>query len=238
MGSSPQSQPATPPLFHVRSVSLSHDGKALLDQVDCEIPRSAVTALAGPSGAGKTLMLRLLNRFEEPDSGEVLLDGIPLPELDVLALRRRVGLVGQRPVALTATVADEIRVGNADLREAELTELLQAVRLVELDLQRSTSGLSGGELQRLSLARALAVEPEVLLLDEPTSALDAEAAAAVDEIIAGLGQRGCAAVVVSHDLDRVRRLADHAIVLRDGRVVQQGPPDSLAYLVEDIEGVQ
>jgi putative ABC transport system ATP-binding protein len=232
----PDGQPVSAPLFAVNSVSLVSSGSPLLDRIDCWIPRGAVTALLGPSGAGKTLLLRLLNRFEEPDQGQILLDGVPLPEFDVLALRRRVGLVGQRPVALTATVADEVRVGRSDLDQSELMELLRVVRLTDLDLQRSTAGLSGGELQRLSLARALAVEPEVLLLDEPTSALDAEAAAAVDEIIGSLVDRGCAVVVVSHDLNRVRRLADHAVVLRAGRVVQQGSPESLAYLAEDLGG--
>jgi energy-coupling factor transporter ATP-binding protein EcfA2 len=121
-------------------------------------------------------------------------------------------------------------VGVPDLPDAAVSRLLAAVSLDHLDPQRPTAGLSGGETQRLALARALALEPEALLLDEPTSALDATAADAVDAVVAALVQSGLTAVIVSHDLTRLRDVVGHTIVLEQGSVVEEGPPGDMKYL--------
>jgi putative ABC transport system ATP-binding protein len=184
----------------------------------------------GHSGSGKSTFLRLLNRFEEPTQGTVLLDGEPLGSYDVHALRRRVGLVAQRPTMLTATIGDEVRLAKSELDEAAVHALLERVALGGTDLSASTSTLSGGEQQRLALARALAVEPDVLLLDEPTSALDERAAQAVDAVIRSLVTDGMTVVLVSHDLDRVLGVADHVLVLDQGRLVERGGPGDVRYL--------
>ncbi|MXQ65062.1 ATP-binding cassette domain-containing protein [Actinomadura rayongensis] len=187
------------------------------------------TAVVGPSGAGKSTLLRLLNRLEEPDTGRVLLDGTPLPAYDVRALRRRVGLVAQRPTLLTEDVAAELRVGRPDLVRHRAVEVLARVGLDESFLDRATSGLSGGEAQRVCLARALAVDPQALLLDEPTSALDGVSARAINRTITDFVADGGTAVLVSHHLDQALRISGFALVLRAGRLVECGEPGSLDY---------
>jgi putative ABC transport system ATP-binding protein len=227
---------AAEPALVVSGAGLSKGGRLILDRVSVTVPRGATTAVVGSSASGKSTLLRLLNRFDEPDTGSVRFHGVDLREYDVLELRRRVGLLAQRTVLLTASVAAEVRVGRPDLSDAAVAGLLRRAGLPDLPAERGTAGLSGGEAQRLALARVLALEPEVLLLDEPTSALDAESAGAVDAVIAELVAAGLTAVVVSHDVDRVRRMADHAVVLAGGRVVDEGPPESVAYLTASVGG--
>ena len=217
-------------MLTLQDVVVERGGARVLDGVSAEVLPGRCTALAGPSGAGKTTLLRLLDRLEEPTSGRVLLNGRPLPSYDVLELRRRVGLVQQAPVVLGDTVLADLRVGRPSLPDAEAHDLLVRCGLPDLPLDRATSSLSGGEAQRLCLARALAVGPEVLLLDEPTSALDAVAAMAVERVVRSLVQSGLTAVLVSHDLAQARRLADDVVVLRAGRVVEAGPVEQVEYL--------
>jgi putative ABC transport system ATP-binding protein len=204
-------------------------GRSLpLDDVTLSVSADRTTALVGPSGAGKSTMLRLLNRLEEPTDGTVMLHGRPLPAYDVQALRRRVGMLQQAPIVLEDTVLDDLRVGRPDLAADAASVLLRRVGLApEAFLDRSTTGLSGGEAQRVCLARALAVGPEVLLLDEPTSALDAFAAANVEEAVRHLRADGLSVVLVSHDLRQAARLADQVAVLMGGRLVAYGPTDEV-----------
>jgi putative ABC transport system ATP-binding protein len=210
------------PVFALESVTVRRDAAVLLDAVTCQIPAGMCTALIGPSEAGKSTLLRLLNRLEEPTTGTVRFHGEPLPALDVLALRRRVTLAGQQPVLLTDTVLGDLRVGRPDLAEHRAARLLEQVRLPATMLHRGTTGLSGGEAQRVCLARALAVEPEVLLLDEPTSALDAASAKAVERITTDLVADGLTVVLVSHNTGQARHLSDHVLVLRGGRLAERG----------------
>ncbi len=216
--------------FSLDSVVVERQGRRILDGVTARIPWASTTAIIGASGSGKSTLLRLLNRFEEPSAGTVRLDDRPLPELDVHALRRRVGLVAQRATMLTGRVGSEVRVGRPDLDDEAVEALLARVALAEIPSDRDTATLSGGEQQRLALARALAVGPEVLLLDEPTSALDAAAARAVDRVIRGLVSERLTVVLVSHDLGRVGDLADAVLVLQGGRLVERGRPDDVGYL--------
>jgi putative ABC transport system ATP-binding protein len=219
-----------PELITLDGVSFEADGREILRSISDHIHEGHVTAVVGPSGSGKSTLLRLLNRFEEPTSGRVLFRGLPLPDLDVRDLRRRVGMVAQRPTMLTDRVVDEVRVGAPALTDHQVEALLERVALGHLDRSQNPGELSGGEQQRVALARALAVEPGVLLLDEPTSALDPKAAAAVDEVIAGLVASGLSVVLVSHDLRRAAALTDDALVLDEGRLVERGDPATVTYL--------
>ncbi|MDF3291591.1 ABC transporter ATP-binding protein [Streptomyces silvisoli] len=226
--------PAAAPIFTLDHVTVERGSKALLHAISTEIPGAACTALLGPSGAGKSTLLRLLNQLGEPTSGSVRFRGRPLTSWDVLALRRRVGLVGQQPVLLTGRIRDELRVGRTDLEDDRARTLLEQVGLYAGMLGHATAGLSGGEAQRVCLARTLAVEPEVLLLDEPTSALDTASAQAVERTIRNLVDSGLAVVLVSHNLSQARRIADQVRVLRAGRLVDSGPADRIAYLKERV----
>jgi putative ABC transport system ATP-binding protein len=216
--------------FVLDQVGVRRGGAVLLDEVAATIAAGRCTAIVGPSGAGKSTLLRLLNRLIEPTSGRVLYQGTPLPDLDVLALRRRVGLVGQRPTLITDTVLEELRVGCPELAEAEARDLLAEAGLFPEFVRRRTAELSGGEAQRVCLARALALHPEVLLLDEPTSALDRVGAAEVERAVSGLRSEGRTVVLVSHDAAQARRIADDVLVLRAGRLVERGSPQGVSYL--------
>ncbi|MFC3490572.1 ATP-binding cassette domain-containing protein [Amycolatopsis roodepoortensis] len=218
------------PGFLLDRVTVTRGPTRLLDGVCARLPAGACTAVVGPSGAGKSTLLRLLNRLEDPSTGQILLNSTPLAELEVLALRRRVGLVAQQPVLLTNHVAEELRVGRAELTEHRIQHLLDLVGLPARFAQRRTSGLSGGEAQRVCLARTLAVEPEVLLLDEPTAALDAVTTAVITEAARNHTAAGGTVILVSHDLPLVRGIAEHVLVLHHGRLVAHGHPDHIDYL--------
>ena len=158
-----------------------------------------------------------------------MLDGVALTELDVLALRRRVGLVAQAPRLLTDAVLDEVRVGRPDLSDGRVTELLARVGLSEQFATRPTAGLSGGEAQRLCLARSLAVEPEVLLLDEPTSALDGLSATVIATLVRGHVNGGGTVVLVSHDPALIGGVAERVLELDHGRLIADGRPDDINH---------
>lgn len=206
-------------MLELQEVSVVRGGTTVLDGVSCVLRQGRCTALTGPSGAGKSTMLRLLNRLIEPTSGTVVLQGRDLPSYDVRDLRRRVGLVQQTPVLLGSTVLADLRVGAPQLSAEQASSLLVRAGLEGMAVDRTTAGLSGGEAQRLCLARALAVEPEVLLMDEPTSALDPAAAHAVEHVVLALVADGLTVVLVSHDAAQTSRLADDVVSLRAGRVL-------------------
>ncbi|MGB9376960.1 MAG: phosphate ABC transporter ATP-binding protein [Mycobacteriales bacterium] len=216
--------------FELAGVGVVRGHATILDDVSARIPVGRCTALVGPSGAGKSTLLRLLNRFDDPTSGSISFLGRPLADYDVLELRRRVGLVFQRPTLLTERVSTELRVADADLTDAQAEELLTRTGLSADFLDRATSTLSGGEAQRLCLARALTVGPDVLLLDEPTSSLDAKSETAVEDTIARLAKGGLTVVLVSHDAGQAHRLADNALVLSHGRLVETGEVGAVGYL--------
>lgn len=204
--------------FLLERVSVVRGEASVLREVSAHFPGGRCSTVRGASGSGKTTLLRLLNRLIDPTVGRVLLDDVPLTELDVLVLRRRVGLVAQAPVVLTDAVLDEVRVGRPDLSERRVTELLARVGLGEKFVTRPTSGLSGGEAQRLCLARSLAVEPQVLLLDEPTSALDGPSAAVIATLVRDHVSEGGTVVLASHDQALVGSVADRVFEINRGRV--------------------
>lgn len=203
------------------------NGADLLHDISLEIPDGRVTAVIGPSGSGKSTLLRCLNRLWEPPSGTVFLDGGDITSMDVLSLRRRVGMLFQTAALFDGSVADNIAYGPAlhghDLTAARIAELLEMAGLAGDMADQPVDRLSGGQAQRMALARVLANQPEVLLLDEPTSALDPSATRKVEDSILRLRDRlGLTVVWVSHAFSQVERTADRIVLLVEGRVAEAG----------------
>jgi putative ABC transport system ATP-binding protein len=226
--SSPQRADNGPVLFELDHVTISRDRREVLRDLSASVPEGA-SCVAGPSGCGKSSLLRLLNRLADPDRGTVAYRGRDVREPDVLELRREVCLVPQLPALLEGTVGDNIRyaAGLWD-RVPAVARLLDLAGLDSSYADRDASRLSVGEQQRAMLARALALEPDVLLLDEPTSALDEEARGAVEATLVDLRERvDISVVLVTHDLEQARRMSDWVLRLDRGRAVQQGPAREL-----------
>ncbi len=206
------------PAFRLEGVAVARSGRRVLDAVDAEIPREGVTVLWGASGSGKTTLLRLLNRLDVPDAGTVSYRGRALDEIDPLELRRRVGMVFQRPTPFAGTVRDNLAVAAPRATTDSMTEVLRRVSLDPGLLERPADQLSGGEMQRMCLARTLVTEPETLLLDEPTSALDEEPKRKFEDTAAALARAGLTIVWVSHEGEQVGRVADRVLEVGDGGV--------------------
>jgi len=199
-------------------VSVARGGRPVLRGLDLAIEVGA-TAVLGPSGSGKSTLLRLLDRLADPDEGSVRFRGRDVRELDPLELRRRAVLVPQLPAPVPGTVAENVTYGPALLgRDVDPGPPLEQAGLDRSFADRDAARLSVGEQQRVMLARALALEPEVLLLDEPTAALDELATAAVERALDRLrGRSGLSLVLVTHDRSQARRLSGRVVELRDGR---------------------
>jgi putative ABC transport system ATP-binding protein len=192
--------------FEFRQVRVNGDHGPIVENFCAVVPAVGLTVMVGPSGAGKTSLLRLLNRLDDPDEGVVIFEGRDVRDYDVLELRRRVQSVGQVPVTFPGTVAANVRANST-------ADLLARVGLDPILAERDADRLSVGEAQRMALARSLALSPDVLALDEPTSALDVESKAGIERLIRDLGDSGLTVVMVSHD-PRHAELADHVIAVQ------------------------
>jgi UDP-glucose/iron transport system ATP-binding protein len=201
-------------------------GKVIVSDVSFDVTMGELMGIVGASGSGKTSLLRLLNRLDEPTNGTVYLDGQDYRQLSPRELRRRVGMVTQRPYLFPGDAASNLRFGPLQRGETvtddEISQLLEQVGLSGFATQ-DVSVLSGGEQQRVSLARTLANRPEVLLLDEPTSALDEESKLGIEELVRSLiHDHGLTCVMVTHDREQARRMCERVILLEAGRLVQSG----------------
>lgn len=214
-------------VLRFEDVALGRGGVRILAGVDGAALEGKVTVVAGPSGAGKTSLLRLCNRLDVPDAGRVIYRGRDVAELDPLRLRRQVGMVFQTARLLPGTIADNLHVAAPDADRDRMAQTLERVSLPASMLDRDGGQLSGGEAQRVCLARTLITEPDVLLADEPTSALDPTPKLAFERLTRRLADEGLTVVWVTHDVDQLRRLADHVLVLIDGQVRYAGDPDGL-----------
>jgi UDP-glucose/iron transport system ATP-binding protein len=200
--------------------------KVILSDISFNVMRGELLGIVGASGSGKSSLLRSLNRLDEPTSGTVFLDGEDYRQLPPRELRRRVGMVMQRHYLFPGDVASNLRFGPAQrdvtMSDDEIAGLLEKVGLPGFASQ-DVSVLSGGEQQRVSLARTLANQPEVLLLDEPTSALDEESKMGIEKLIVSLVQNhGLTCVMVTHDREQGRRMCQRVILLEAGRLIQSG----------------
>ncbi|HYW02295.1 MAG TPA: phosphate ABC transporter ATP-binding protein [Candidatus Acidoferrum sp.] len=224
----------------VRNLNVSYENVQVLKNINVDIPRGEITAVIGPSGCGKTTFLRSLNRLIElvtdvKISCNILVDDVDImgKEVDVTDVRKRLSLIAQTPNLLPMSIFDNIaygpRVHQTNCQLAEIVErCLRSAGLweeVKNRLKEPASLLSIGQQQRLCLARALAVEPEVLLCDEPTSALDPQSAQHVEKYLQAL-REDYTIVFVTHTLRQARRIADNVLFLYWGELVEQGPARS------------
>jgi putative ABC transport system ATP-binding protein len=205
-------------LFECDRVSFRRGGTVVLDELTFGVDEGS-TCVAGPSGAGKSTLLRLFNRLADPAVGTVRYRGRDVRDYDVLALRREVGLVPQLPALLEGTVAMNVSFGaRLAGRAADVRAALDLAGLDESFAARPAGRLSVGEQQRVMLARALALQPRVLLLDEPTSALDERSKAAVEGTLLDLRERlSLSFVFVTHERAQAERLANRVVWLEGGR---------------------
>jgi len=232
------------PVFQVDHMSLAYPARGgqpalpILTDVSFAVGRGAALTLVGPSGAGKSTLLRCLNRLAEPTAGCVRFHDRDITALDPLELRRRVALVLQTPVLFEGTVRDNLRMQPAtartELSEARFVQALTEVGLDPAFLDRDGATLSGGEKQRVTIARALLGDPEALLLDEPTAALDPPNVAVLVDTISGLRQsRGLTIVAVTHQAELIRRLGGCLLYLVKGRREAYECVDGIAPTITD-----
>ena len=223
--------------FCIQNMNLYYGDFHALKDVSMNIPANEITAFIGPSGCGKSTFLKSLNRMNDlvegcRISGSLQLDGEDIyGDIDVNHLRKRVGMVFQNPNPFPMSVYDNIAYGprthgihsKAKLDEIVERSLKQAAIWDELKdrLKKSALGLSGGQQQRLCIARALAIEPEVILMDEPTSALDPEMVIEVLEVMQQLAKEGMTMIVVTHEMGFAKTVADRVIFLENGKIVEE-----------------
>ncbi|MFD3803838.1 ABC transporter ATP-binding protein [Streptomyces sp. NPDC058619] len=230
----PAASPA-PPLLELRRVSFAYDDRPVLRDVSFSVPRTGLIALVGRSGAGKTTIVSLAEKFHEPDGGHVLFDGADVRGVDPRDLRARIALVEQHAPLLYGTLRDNLVYAKPGADEREIREVLRMVNLEEL-VERLANGLetevgdrgfnlSGGERQRVAIARALLARPELVLLDEPTSQLDPINERELTDVLRDIS-RERALLVVAHRMSTVRA-ADRIVVLDDGRVDAEGTHEQL-----------
>jgi phosphate transport system ATP-binding protein len=249
--------------FHqieTKNLNVGFHGHHVLKDISIEIPAKQLTAIIGPSGCGKTTLLKSFNRLLEIQDdvkigGEIVVDGVNImkPGLNVPDIRKKMGLISQKPYPLPMSIFENVAYGLRIHHHKTAKELADSVQqcLEEVGLWKEVkdrlhdpaSRLSVGQQQRLCLARAIAVQPEVLLCDEPTSALDPIAAQQIEKLLLKL-KKDYTVILVTHTLRQAKRVADHVIFLYFGMVIEQGPaseffnnpknPETKAYLSGEI----
>lgn len=225
--------------FQLNNIQRCHsldDGEevTILRNLNASFEMGRLSALVGPSGGGKSTLLRLLNRLDEPDGGEVMWRGKPLPSYAVRQLRRKVAFMPQQTTVFTGSLEDNLLLPRSFCQpppptsiQGELIDLLKQVGLSQHLLTRPAAELSGGEKQRLALARALLTRPEVLVLDEPGYGLDPPARAQLCALLRQLVDSGLTVILSSHDIPFVRRVADNFLFLTQGKISVTGQVDEL-----------
>ena len=228
----------------VENLDLYYGKFKALKNINLDLPKNEITAFIGPSGCGKSTFLKTLNRMNDlvdgvRIDGKVLLDGEDIydPSVDTTILRKKVGMVFQQPNPFPMSIYDNIAYGPRvhGIRDKKrldqiVEESLRGAAIfdeVKDRLKKSAMGLSGGQQQRICIARALAVQPEVLLMDEPTSALDPEITAGILKVLRQLADEKMTMIIVTHEIEFARKVADRVIFMDGGVIVEQGKPEDV-----------
>ncbi|MFZ2472791.1 MAG: phosphate ABC transporter ATP-binding protein [Methanothrix sp.] len=224
-------------LLKISSLGKSYGKAEILKGIDLTVQRGEILGLIGPTGSGKTTLLRLVNLLDEPSTGSILFDGREVsgrPEREKLSMRRKMAMVFQKPVMFKSSVEENVSFGlrmrgrvDAGEMRVRTKEALAAMGLSGYEC-RDANTLSGGEMQRIALARAWVLQPELLLLDEPTANLDPGSAASIDGLLQKLAGGRTAVILATHNMQQCRKLADRVAVLQAGRLVAVGKSEEIA----------
>ena len=225
----------TVPVIELRHVDKHYGDLHVLRDVSLAVGKGEVLVVIGPSGSGKSTMCRTINRLETIDSGEILIEGEPLPQegRDLARMRAELGMVFQQfNLFAHMTILDNVTLGPRevlgvprDVAERQAMELLERVGVAE-QAHKVPAQLSGGQQQRAAIARSLAMRPKAMMFDEPTSALDPEMINEVLDVMVELARGGMTMVVVTHEMGFARRVADRVVFMADGQIVEEGAPDA------------
>ncbi len=226
------------PKLSIRNLNLKRGGATVLQDISLDVAAGELLVVIGPSGSGKSSLLRCLNRLNEIDSGGIQLDGRSIFDMPVTALRRQVGMLFQKTAAFEGTVADNIAYGarlkGESLSRQAILALMAQVSLEAELADKPAAELSGGQEQRLSIARALALKPSLLLLDEPTSSLDPIATGRVEDSLLRLrDETNLTMIWVSHAIEQARRVGSRVLLLAGGRVIRE---DTVAAMLDPETG--
>ena len=225
---------AKTPIIELKHVDKHYGELHVLNDINLEVDRGEVVVVIGPSGSGKSTMCRTINRLETIDSGEILIEGKPLPQegKELARMRAELGMVFQSfNLFAHMTVLQNVMLGPTDVlgvskdeAEKRAMDLLARVGVAE-QANKVPAQLSGGQQQRVAIARSLAMQPKAMLFDEPTSALDPEMINEVLEVMVELARQGMTMIVVTHEMNFARRVADRVVFMADGQIVEEGAPD-------------
>ncbi|MEE6159658.1 amino acid ABC transporter ATP-binding protein [Olsenella sp. YH-ols2221] len=227
-------QAATVPVIELRHVEKHYGDLHVLKDINLSVRKGEVVVVIGPSGSGKSTLCRTINRLETIDSGEILIEGKPLPQegKELAAMRADLGMVFQQfNLFAHMTILDNVTLGPIDVlhepkeqAKKEAMDLLARVGVAE-QAGKVPAQLSGGQQQRVAIARSLAMHPKAMLFDEPTSALDPEMINEVLDVMVELAKQGMTMIVVTHEMGFARRVADRVVFMADGQIVEEGTPD-------------
>ena len=231
---SSQSETAATPIIELRHVDKHFGDLHVLKDVSLSVGKGEVVVVIGPSGSGKSTLCRAINRLETIDSGEILIEGQPLPEegRELAAMRAELGMVFQSfNLFAHMSILQNVTLGPTEVlglskaeAEKRAMELLERVGVAS-QAHKVPAQLSGGQQQRVAIARSLAMHPKAMLFDEPTSALDPEMINEVLDVMVDLARQGMTMIVVTHEMNFARRVADRVVFMADGAIVEEGAPD-------------